>query len=83
MNGNLRIILTLVSLWYIYHITYNVSFGTVSNKQIKSIISTRCFIFVSLSFVILGILGWFDKSLNTFFNLIGFILPITFILIDI
>lgn len=83
MNENTKLIITIISVWYIYHIIYNVSFGSISNKKIKKIISTRCFIFISLTFVILGILGWFDKSLNIFFNLIGFLLPITFILIDI
>ena len=83
MNCELKLIITILSIYYIYYIVYNVDVNSLVNMECKKFIYNRHFMFISASVIIIGLMGWFNKTVCSVFGLISFLLPLTFILIDI
>jgi len=83
MNFYIRLIVTIAAMVYIFHVVFHVHYDTIANDRMKKILYNPRFIFIAISLIITGLMEWFDKSWDTIFKLIGFLLPISFVLIDI
>lgn len=83
MNFYIRLIVTFIAMIYIFHIVFNVHYDTIANERIKKVLYNPIFMYIAISFIITGLMEWYDKTWDTIFKLIGFLLLISFVLIDI
>ena len=80
---NIQIIYSLIIVIYIYYITYYVRENTVAKNIFEVFLFNKLFLFLSVSFISLGLLGLYNKNITFISKIFGFLLPISLVLIEI